>query len=311
MTFEEVESARKAYHEKIKKEWLCFGIILGIITIALLIIGGVHSLLMLFGLLIMFSMIYLVVSLLLNREVATKYRESYKSYFVARNLQSVFTNLTYSHNLGLSKDVLKSTGMINTGDVYASNDFASGKYKDVAFSQADVHIQEEHSDSDGDTTYVTIFKGRFMLFEFPKKFSFKLELIGNKFYAYRVPSKNPTTGRKMEKLSTESSEFNKSFKIYAEDGFEAFYLLDPAIIVKIQNLSNLHKGRIILGFINNTLMIGINDGKDSFEPPKVSKPIDEAKENEKVSADIKIITDFVDQLSLDRKLFTSDQSRTQ
>lgn len=52
-----------------------------------------------------------------------------------------------------------------------------------------------------------------------------------------------------------------------------------------------------------TLIIALNDGKDSFEPPKASKPIDERAELAKIHADIKIITDFVNQLSLDRKLF--------
>ena len=308
MTFAEVESARQAYHEKIKQEWTVFGVIAGVLAVIYLVTGGLSSPLSLFGLLFVlffFGTFYLVISYFLNRKVATAYREAYKSYFVKENLNTIFTDLNYSHNLGLNKEVLRRTGMINTGDVYHSNDFASGKYKDVAFSQADVHIQEEHTDSDGDTTYVTIFKGRFMLFEFPKKFSFKLELVGNKFHAYRVPGKNPTTGRKMEKLSTESGEFNKSFRIFAEDGFEAFYLLDPAIMVKIQALSDHHQNKIILGFIDNTLMIGLNDGKDSFEPPKVSKPLDEATENARIASDIKIITDFVDQLSLDRKLFSN------
>lgn len=307
MTFAEVESARKAYHEKIKQEWTVFGIIAGIATIIYLVTGGLSSPLSLFGLLSMlffFGTFYLIISYFLNRKVATAYHEAYKSYFVARNLSLIFTDLRYDHTLGLNEAVLRSTGMINTGDVYNSNDFASGRYKDVAFSQADVHIQEEHTDSDGDTTYVTIFRGKFMIFEFPKKFTFKLELIGKKFHAYRVPGKNTTTGRKMQKISTESGEFNKSFRIFAEDGFEAFYLLDPAFMVKIQEISNFHDYKNIFCFIENRLIIGLNDGKDSFEPPKATKPLDEAVENAKIASDIKTITDFVDQLSLNRKLFS-------
>ena len=307
MTFAEVESARKAYHEKIKQEWTVFGVIAGIAAIIYLVTGGLSSPLSLFGLLFIlffFGTFYLIISYFLNRKVATAYKETYNSYFVARNLSLIFSDLRYDHTLGLSEAVLRSTGMINTGDVYHSNDFASGRYKDVAFSQADVHIQEEHTDSDGNTTYVTIFRGKFMIFEFPKKFSFKLELVGKKFHAYRVPGKNPATGRKMQKISTESGEFNKSFRIFAEDGFEAFYLLDPAFMIKIQDISSAHDYKNIFCFIENRLIIGLNDGKDSFEPPKATKSLDEAVENAKIASDIKTITDFVDQLSLNRKLFS-------
>ena len=164
-------------------------------------------------------------------------------------------------------------------------------------------IEEEHTDSDGDTYYVTIFRGRFMVFEFPKKFIFKLELIGKRFGAYSIPGKNQQTGRKMQKISTESGEFNSAFRIFGEDGFEAFYILDPAFMVKILNISEQHKNKVLLGFYDNKLLIGLNDGKDSFEPPKASQPINEVEETKKVSTDIKTITDFVDQLSLHRKLF--------
>ena len=138
---------------------------------------------------------------------------------------------------------------------------------------------------------------------FPKKFTFKLELVGRRFHAYRIPGKDEKTHRKMSTISTESSEFNDAFKIYAEDGFEAFYLLDPKMISRILDISTHYKNKTLFCFVDNKLYILLDNGKDSFEPPKPSKPIDEQAELAKVSAEIKVITDFVDQLSLDRKLF--------
>jgi hypothetical protein len=189
--------------------------------------------------------------------------------------------------------------MINTGDVYSSNDLTIAEYKKVGLAQADVHIQNETTDSEGHTHYVTIFKGRFMIFEFPKQFNFKLELVGKKFRAYSVPKRDSGTGRKMVKINTESDEFNHTFKIFGQDGFEAFYLLDPAMIVKIQAIAEHYNGRILFGFLDNKMLVAIDDGKDSFEPPRwPSKPIDEKTEMKKVSDEIKVITDFVDVLSL-------------
>ena len=307
MNFNDVETARQKYHQKTKKAWsITAAILLGLATIILVpqLIRGFsfHSLASIFPLFFVFVISIIVIQFATRKE-AEAYRKAYKAYFVEQNLKSIFTDVNYNHSAGLDPNTLRATGMINTGDRYHSNDLTTARYKNVLFTQADAHIEEEHTDSDGDTTYVTIFRGRFMIFEFPKKFNFKLELVGRHFYAYRVPGKNPTTGRKMTKINTESDEFNKTFKILGEDGFETYYLLDPAIMVKIQDIAAHYKNSLLLGFIDNKLLIALNDGKDSFEPPKASQPINEQAETQKVNEGIKVITDFVDELNLDRKLF--------
>ena len=185
--------------------------------------------------------------------------------------------------------------MINTGDRYSSNDLVIGKYKDVGFTQADVHIEEEHTDSDGDTHYVTIFRGRYMIFEFPKKFDFRMIVTPGRVYGVA----NSKNDRKFKKIELESTEFNKKFNVYAEDGFEAFYILDPAFIASIEELGQIYNYRLILYFTDNKLIIGINNGNDSFEPPKPTLPLDEKAELEKTSKDIRLITNFVDELRLD------------
>ena len=301
MDFKDVESARKEYKEKIMHGiWVTVGIIAVIGILSFLSTGAFVALLTLPLIIISFAIVAIIFT---TREQAKKYKDAYKSYFVEKNLAKTFTDLKYSHEMGLSRSVLSATQMIDTGDVYGSNDLTTGKYKDVAFTQADVHIQEKHTDSDGNTQYVTIFKGRFMIFEFPKKFSFRLEVVEKGFGAAMVPSKNKTNGRKFEKVKLESSEFNKMFRTFAEDGFEAFYLLDPAFIDNILKLGNEYKGKLLLCFLENRLVVGLKDGKDAFEPPSIFKEIDETAESEKINKDIRLITDFVDKLKLDRKLF--------
>ncbi|MBR0488358.1 DUF3137 domain-containing protein [Candidatus Saccharibacteria bacterium] len=306
MTFAEVEQARKTYHDKSARAWIILLIIVltTLLPILIPLISG-HSFLPLSGLFAPFFLLVvgIIVITLITHKPREAYYKAYKAYFVATSLEKTFTHLTYDHAKPLPKEVLKSTSMINTGDRYHSNDLTIARYKDVALVQADAHIEVEHTDSEGRTTYSTIFRGRIMIFEFPKKFNFKLELIGHRFYVYKIPGKNPTTGRKMHRIETESTEFNQTFHIYGEDGFETFYILDPAIMVKIQAIAERYQGRLLLGFVENKLLIALNDGKDSFEPPKASKPIDEQTELLKVQSDIKIITDFIDELSLDRKLF--------
>lgn len=297
MTFSDVETARKTYWDKLKSR-LGISAVISVVAGGVLSIGGRSAIM--YAVVIAFIVFSLAagITIFLTRKEAIAYRKAYKGYFVEQNFQKIFTDLSYTHEGGLDPEALDATGMINTGDVYTSNDLTIARYKKVGFAQADVHIQREQTDSEGKTTYYTIFKGRVMIFEFPKKFNFKLELIGKKFHAYQIPGKDHETNRKMSKIQTESNEFNHTFKIFAQDGFETFYLLDPARIAKIQALADRYDRKLLLGFLDNQLLVAIDDGKDSFEPPRASRPINEKTEMQKVESEIKVITDFVDDLSL-------------
>ena len=71
--------------------------------------------------------------------------------------------------------------MMDTGDIYSSNDYVEGKYKGILFRQSDVHIQNESTDSDGNTTYTTVFRGRWMIFDFNKPFKANVEVAQKNF----------------------------------------------------------------------------------------------------------------------------------
>lgn len=291
MTFTDVETARKAYHEKFKKALTVSIIIALMIVIPSILIMPLAS--------IIFIIIAIGVSAVILTFATLKeknaYRKAYKGYFVEQNLSKIFTNLTYSHDRGFSSSVLAESCMMNLGDKYSSNDLTIAKYKKIGFAQADVTILKEYTDDKGNTHEYPIFKGRYMVFEFPKKFDYRLEVVGKRFRAYRVPGK--IDGRKMSKLETESTDFNHNFKLFGQDGFESFYLLAPDVIAKIEDIAEQYNHKLLLGFYDNKLVVALDDGKDAFEPARFTRPIDEKAETEKVSREIKVITDFIDVIS--------------
>lgn len=71
---------------------------------------------------------------------------------------------------------------------------------------------------------------------------------------------------------------------------------------KIKKLKQNIGNNVTLGFIDSKLYVTLNNYKDSFEY-NVFKPIDEKIINSNIMKDIKIITDFVDDLDLDNDLF--------
>ena len=302
MEFKDVEQARAKYQSKLNKGWTIAGVIIGVFVIVGLFPGlwGDGSV----GFVLMMAIFVMVVLVVATGIIygaagkdAEKYRKAYKAYFVGNALAEGFKDYSYDHAKGIPKALLARTGMINTGDRYSSNDLVVGKYKDVKLMQADACIDDEHTDSDGHTYYTNMFKGRFMIYEFPKKFNFRMEVVGKRFTAYAIPN------RKFQKVKLESPEFNRRFRVWGEDGFEVFYLLDPAIIEQVQLLGEKYKDRVFLGFLNNTLVVGIDDGKDAMEPPRAKGPLNEKIEMARVKEDIKMVTDLVDKLKLDRKIF--------
>lgn len=324
MKFEDVENARKALNKKqakVKKKAFMIAAIIEVVVVFLFITLNFDSFKnivtkisfdktpIIYILPLLFAVVFLILILMPIMVVAIaislsttkerlQYKKAYKGYFVGQSLAKTFTNTKYDHDIGLDKQVLIDTAMINTGDKYSSNDLTIGKYKDVDFTQADVHIEERHEDSDGDTYYVTIFKGRYMVFEFPKKFNSRMMLSH-----YHEPTKttNPKTGKVMKRIETESVDFNKCYLTYAEDGVEAFYILTPDFMERAQELGRSHGDKVSFYFVDNKMIIGINDGNDIFEPPSPKEPIDEKAEIVKVNKEINLVINIIDNLKLDRK----------
>lgn len=294
MTIEEVEALRKKAKDIIVKGL----IISGSIGFVLAILGRTP------GAIFYALIIGIVVSAIKVQKPKKEFIRAFKNVFVLKSLQSVFTDLVYEPEKGLNESVIANTGMMNMGDRYSSNDYISGKYKNINVVQADVHIEEEHesTDSDGHTTrtWVTIFRGRWMIFDFNKTFKANIQVSQKNFGNSKI--KNWGQKIKYKKVMMEDQAFNNMFKTFAQEELDAFYILTPALMEKIKKLANSIQGKLLFCFIDNKLHIGLQNGKDSFEH-SIFKQIDEEKVTNEIAQDIKVITNFVDELSLDNDLF--------
>lgn len=294
MSTEELELLRKK-----AKNVVIYGILISItLTIILFIIFDMSF----------FSFFFLffgiVITFIASIKPAKKFNLAFKNTFVLKSLQLVFSDLTYYPERGIDEAVIRNTKMMYMGDRYSSNDYVSGKYKNISVVQSDVHIEERHesTDSDGNTTttWVTIFKGRWMIFEFNKNFKANVQVSQRKFGNSRISNWGSTL--KYKKVMMEDQEFNKLFRVYAQDEHDAFYILTPSLIEKIKKIANDVSGQLLFCFIDNNLHVGIYNNRDSFEHSIFTK-IDVEKINNKIANDIKLITDFIDELNLENDLF--------
>ena len=294
MTLEEVETLRKKAKDTLVKGILISaGIGFGLSIIAKTPAAIFHIII-----------IGVIITIVKVQKPKNEFIQAFKNTFVLKSLQSVFTDLTYEPEKGIEESVIRNTQMMNMGDRYSSNDYVSGKYKNINVVQADVHIEEEHetTDSDGHTTrtWVTIFRGKWMIFDFNKTFKANIQVSQKKFGNSKI--KNWGQKVKYKKVMMEDQEFNNEFKTFAQDEHDAFYILTPSLMEKIKKLSSSIQGKLLFCFIDNKLHIGLQNGKDSFEH-SIFTEIDEEKVTNEIAQDIKIITNFVDELNLDNSLF--------
>ena len=302
VSFDELENSRVKYRNR---SLISIAVGIGIVLASIFIKNYFQFKMDLMAIFVIDLVVISIASAIIVSGPKKKYVDNFKNYFVKRTLEKIFTDLQYNPDRGIPESVILGTGMMYTGDRYTTNDLISGKYKNINFMQSDVHIEEEHesTDSDGNTTryYVTIFQGRWMIFDFNKTFKANVEVCEKGFSGNQA---NTLFGKsKYQKVKMESEEFNKKFRVYAQDPHDAFYIITPSLMEKIKRLEAANKGKLFLGFCNNQLHVGIHDGSDSFEPGSCFSKINEEEVMNRMSTDVSKITMFVDELELDNDLF--------
>lgn len=223
-----------------------------------------------------------------------------KEEAVLKFLKKYFTNVTYNSIKGFRASFIREEGLLSTGDRYSSNDSISGTYNNINFCQSDIHIEEERKEEDEEgnvrTYYETIFEGRWMVFDFNKKFKSNLIVESGVF-------PNLVSNKEYVSVETEDVEFNNIFEVYAEDEHEAFYILTPNFMEKLKKIyEKLQNYGIRLLFNDNKLHIGLNGSDDAFEFLELEE-ISEEKLKTTMESDIRLIIDFIDELNLTNDLF--------
>ena len=219
------------------------------------------------------------------------FKKEYKRIFVVETLKDYFTDIRYEKKNSLFEGII-----INNLNVKASkyrtssNDYISGRYKNISFRQTDVKIEELKENGD-DRYWHTIFCGKVLTFDFDKSIKTNIRIVNKAF---------PLVNDKEPNIKVEDITFNEINNIYAEDEHDAFYILTPTFLEKL----SLIKGEYMLDFRTHELFIAINNIGDSFEW-SVFKKIDEKQIKEMVIRDITKVTDIIDYFGTEDKIWNN------
>ena len=231
------------------------------------------------------------------------YKEMYKSVVVNRAAEGMFDRYVYSPEVGFDREEIRATGLMSMGNRYNSEDMIEGSYKGVTFRRADMYIAQVQST--GKSTYTIVYmRGTWLTFTYNKKFVSDLQIRTKGFrYSNSKTSRIFTrANERRHEFETENMEFNRAFECTCQDDAEAFYLLTPRVMQMLLLLKDEFRCDFMVGFVQNRLHFAINSGKNNMEPP-VFSGTSQGAEVETVRRELKIITNIVDSLAIDRDIF--------
>ncbi len=224
-----------------------------------------------------------------------KFVKDFKSLLLTSVYDSNFENCTFSFEKGFDEEYVFSTELTSHGNTYSSDDMISGEYRGIKFKRSDVNIRQVvHTGKT--TTSIPIFEGQWMVFDLPKHFSSTTKVVENGFFKAGNPTGNFFNEIKVEKIETESNEFNERFSVFTTDTHDAFYLLTPQLMEKILKLEKIYDN-VRLGFINNQLHVLIDSKKNNYEP-SIMEEIDDSTVRS-LQNQVNLIKDITDLLNIE------------
>ena len=269
--------------------------IIYIITILIVLIITTKNIVIMLGSIFLNNFIIIV----LTSKLSNKYSSLYKREFVLKSLKSKFTDLFFRIDSGISINIIETIGMMYRGDIYRTEDYISGKYKDIKFEQSDINIESYNSSEE---KYRTAFKGRWMIFNFDRELKYKIQIFQKGFSNLNV--------KKIEKLfkkvQVDSSSFNKKFNVYVQNENEKIYIILPFLMEKIEKISETSKCKVMFCFIDDKIHIVLDNNKDMFKPVSVFRKINEEEIIKEISAELDIITQVIDEIYSEQYLFNND-----
>lgn len=231
------------------------------------------------------------------KNITKEYKKLYKENFVVKVLKDKLDDVKYDYERGLEERYVRRFGISKMGNRYESEDYLKASYKGIEFEQADVSISNKNDD-----TTTVYFKGRMFAFDFPYKSVSSVQIFTKGFPFQGTPMENYN----MKKIKMESENFNKLFDVKSANEMEAFYVLTPQMMEKIEIIKQKYN-HVGLNFQNNKLFLGIWTVVDTFDgDPK--RKINYLGEKEAILKEVEVITDIIDALDLTKDITTDEDS---
>lgn len=129
--------------------------------------------------------------------------DDYKNYVIESALSDEVEELVYEPYFGIPQSVFEDLNVMQMGNRYSSTDLITAKYHGVYFAQTNIKIE------DCDRENTVYFNGRWIIIDYPKKFSGKVTIFSKKSYGFCNTKKD----KKLENIELENTEFIKYLRL--------------------------------------------------------------------------------------------------
>lgn len=137
-----------------------------------------------------------------------------------------------------------------------------GQYKGVPFQLCDLgltfrpNFRKEKEPDD------TVFSGKYFVAKFPKTFQANILIVPKKgiMGSFSDNDISDYINKSNQKVVLEDPEFQKMFTVYCDDQVASRYVLTPAFMEKVKELSLRNKGNMYFAINGNNIVIATNSG---------------------------------------------------
>ncbi len=205
------------------------------------------------------------------RKQEKKIKELTGQYIVKGILAEKIDIDKYSPNGYMNENFIKKCSVLPNYNRLHGSDYLSGSYKGRKFTYCDLLLEWETTDSAGHREDVTTeFQGHLMTMELGKDIRGFVQIRerknprkNNGFFANMLG-----TAIAHNRIETENVAFNNQFEIKTSNDQLAFYILTPQFMESVMRLDELADGYTNIEFRGTSVVVTLNNGKDSFEVKK-------------------------------------------
>lgn len=195
-----------------------------------------------------------------------KYTPAFKEKAIKPFIKNVDQNLNYAPNQGIPSLIYRQ-GEFEAYDNYRTEDLIfgklDGKYK---LQMAEVHTEEETTDSEGNKSTYTLFHGMFGNVECAKN-------IGATFKIRSDKGKLGNLFKNKTKIEMDSQEFEKYFDVYGDNKIVAMQILTSEVMATMIEFIEQSKIKYELTIRNDQIYIRFHTG-GVFEPNLFKSSLD-------------------------------------
>lgn len=234
------------------------------------------------------------------------FKTEYKKIVVGKLAKFIAPELAFTPNLFIPEVQYNASKIfLSDPDIYNGEDMVTGMIGSTHISFCELHTKDRSTDSRGNTTYTTIFKGVFFIADFNKHFksqTFVLSDYGERFMGAFGKMLQNINFMRPDVIRLEDPEFEKHFAVYSNDPVEARYILSPAFMERLLAYKKKTNAKVQCSFVDNHFYIALPMRENMFEP-SLRKSVLQPQMIREHLADLEFCTGIVHDLDLNTRVW--------